>query len=76
MEVLQLENGIWNKINESDVELEVNSLNLMAREKMLQENINAEAEKAVVEKLRERLGPDIELDVRIGEDEALPVIKG
>ncbi len=76
IEVLQLNNGLWNKINPEDVELEVNSLNLMAREKMLQENINAEAEKAIVEKLRERLGPDIQLDIQIGSSESQPLIKG
>ncbi len=76
IEVMQLSNGLWNKINPEDIELEINSLNLMAREKMLQENINAEAEKAIIEKLRERLGPDLQVEVQIGARESLPLVKG
>ncbi len=76
LEVRMLRDGLWNKINPEDVELEVNSLNLMAREKMLQENIDGEAEKEIVRRLRERLGEEIDLEIRIGESPPIPLLKG
>ncbi len=58
VEVLELRNGLWNKITPGDVEDHVNTLSALARQRVWKAGINDEAEKAVVEKLKEKLGPD------------------
>jgi hypothetical protein len=63
VEVLELSNGLWNKINAEDVEDQINTLAALARQKLFKEGLNQEAERAVVLKLQEKLGPETRIEV-------------
>jgi hypothetical protein len=63
VEVLELSNGLWNKINAEDLEDQINTLAALARQKLFKEGLNQEAEKAVVIKLQEKLGPGTRIEV-------------
>ncbi|HEX8678975.1 MAG TPA: DUF4230 domain-containing protein, partial [Chthoniobacterales bacterium] len=56
VDVLELENGYWNRISAEDLENEFARLPKLARERAQQANLTAEAETALQKQLQERLG--------------------
>lgn len=60
-EVLALENGIWNRIRESDVADEVRVLPGLARRKALASGLEKEATDALAAQLREKFAPRYEV---------------
>ena len=58
VDVLEFENGFWNRISEADLEKELAALPALAREKAAQSELVIEAETALRQQLEARLGPD------------------
>ena len=58
VDVLEFENGFWNRISEADLEKELGALPVLAREKATQSELVIEAETALRQQLEARLGPD------------------
>src|SRR5207253_5008594 len=55
MDVLAFENGFWNRISGEDVQNELSILPQLAREKAVESNLPAEAERALQQQLDERI---------------------
>ena len=58
VDVLEFENGYWNRISAEDLEKELAALPALAREKAAQSDLLAEAERALQKHLEQRLGAD------------------
>lgn len=56
VDVLEFENGYWNRISAEEIEKELAALPRLAREKAEQADLTAEAERALEQQLQERLG--------------------
>ncbi len=56
VEVLEFENGYWNRISAADIENELGALPRLAREKAEQARLSDEAERALEGQLQQRLG--------------------
>ena len=56
VDVLEFENGYWNRISAEDIEKELAALPRLAREKAEQAHLAEEAERALEQQLQERLG--------------------
>ena len=63
LDMLTLDNGLWNRVQPEEFATEVNSLNLEAQLRARTEGLPAEAEKMLTDQLRQRLGPDIHLEI-------------
>jgi hypothetical protein len=63
LDLLTMDNGLWNKVEPEEFETEVNGLNLDARRQAMTEGLAAEAEKMLTEQLAQKLGPDIRLEI-------------
>ena len=63
LDVMTLENGLWNKVQPEEFAVEVNGLNLEARRKAVTDGLATEAAKMFTEQLQQKLGPDIRLEV-------------
>jgi hypothetical protein len=61
-EVLALENGLWNKINPKDLEVELQALPELARRKADQTGLPKEALETFTKRVREQLAPAYELE--------------
>jgi len=70
IEVLALENGLWNKISPTELETELRALPALAREKASQSGLIKEAVEAFTTRLRGHLGADYELDIRAASGES------
>ncbi len=57
IEVLTMDNGLWNHVQPEEFEQEVNLLNLEAHRKAWNEGVAGEAQKLLGEQLQEKLGP-------------------
>ena len=55
LDVLNMDNGLWNRVQPEEFEQEVNMLNLEARQKAWQTGVAAEAEKTFVEQIQQKL---------------------
>jgi hypothetical protein len=55
VDVLALENGLWNRISATDVESELTGLPQLAREKAAESDLPAEAERALQQQLEMRI---------------------
>jgi len=66
LDVLQFENGFWNRISAEDIQNELAQLPRLAREKAQQTSLTAEAEIALRKQLEERLGADRPLKLSFG----------
>jgi hypothetical protein len=55
MDVLAFENGFWNRISGEDVQNELSILPQLAREKAVESNLPAEAERTLQRQLNERI---------------------
>ena len=56
VDVLEFENGFWNRISAADLEKELGAMPKLAREKAMQSDVLAEAELALQKHLEQRLG--------------------
>ena len=63
LDVLTMDNGLWNRVQPDEFEQEVNALNLDARQKAWREGMAAEAEKTFAGQLQEKLGPGHRLEI-------------
>jgi len=61
-EVLLLENGLWNKINPKDLEVELQALPELARRKAAQTGLPNEAAETFMKRMREKLAPAYEVE--------------
>ncbi|MEQ1860210.1 MAG: DUF4230 domain-containing protein [Chthoniobacteraceae bacterium] len=61
-EVLALENGLWNKIQSSELETELRALPALAREKAAQTGLTVEALSTFQKRLREQFEPGYEIE--------------
>lgn len=61
-EVLLLENGLWNKINPKDLEVELQALPELARRKATQTGLPNEAAETFTKRMREKLAPAYEVE--------------
>ena len=66
VDVLEFENGYWNRISAADLEKELAQLPKLARERVQQANLTAEAEAALQQQLQERLGSERPVVVTFG----------
>ncbi len=55
MDVLELQNGYWNRISADDVQSELSILPQMARQKAMEAKLPEEAERALQEQIEERI---------------------
>jgi hypothetical protein len=58
IDVLEFENGFWNRISAAELEKELAALPKLAREKALQTDLRAEAEAALQKHLEQRIGTE------------------
>ena len=63
LDVLTMDNGLWNHVAPEEFEQEVNALNLDARQKAWREGMASEAEKIFAGQLQEKLGPEHRLEI-------------
>ena len=57
VDVLAFENGLWNRISAQDVQSELSTLPRLAREKAVENDLPAEAERALQRQIQERIHP-------------------
>lgn len=67
IEVLELTNGLWNRVKPGDLQGEINALTEQARSKAEGASLAREAESALTAQLRERLGNDCRLEIQFGD---------
>ena len=70
-EVLQLDSGLWNRIKPADVEVEMRSLPMLARQKATETGLQKEALESLTRQLKERFGNLYEVEVRVGSPASL-----
>ena len=70
VEVLEFQNGFWNKISASDLQKELAVLPKLAREKAEQAALAAEAETALREQLQHRVGTERPIELLFKPDRA------
>lgn len=73
VEVLEFENGFWNRISAADLQNELATLPKRAREKAEQTGLMTEAERALQKQLEERIGTSKPLNLIFGATAAPPM---
>lgn len=63
LDVLRMDDGLWNPVSTDDMTLEVNNLTMKARLKAAQGGTPAEAQRLFVEQLQEKLGPGHRVEI-------------
>ena len=63
LDVLTLEDGIWNHVKAGDLTSEINELNLDARGKAWHAGILDKAQRTLTDGLKEKIGPEYEVEV-------------
>ena len=63
LDVLSLDNGLWNHVQPEEFGSEVNLLNLEARRKAQEEHLSDEAGKLLTEQLQQKLGPERKVEI-------------
>ena len=63
LDVLSMDNGLWNHVQPEEFGLEVNLLNLEARRKAQEEHLSDEAGKLLTEQLQQKLGPERRVEI-------------
>lgn len=58
VDVLEFENGLWNRVSAADLEKELAALPALAREKVQQSELTAEAEGTLRKQLEDRIGTE------------------
>ncbi len=74
LDVLTLENGVWNHVKAGDLTDEINELNLDARSKVWHAGILDRAQQTFTGELREKLGSDYQVEVTTRSGTPLPGI--
>jgi hypothetical protein len=72
LEALDLQNGLWNRVQSEELQAELNTLNVEARIKALRAGMPREAETMLAEQLRQKLGPDFQLEISTSAGTNLP----
>ncbi len=65
LEILALENGIWNKIKPDELESDIRALSLLAKAKAHGAGLEREALTTLTDRLRNKLAPDFDVEVRV-----------
>lgn len=63
LDVLTMENGLWNHLSKEELESEVNVLGLEAHQKIQRNGTPAEAQRLFIEQLQEKLGPGHRIEI-------------
>ena len=63
LDVLTMDNGLWNHVQPEEFQQEVNLLNLEARRKAQDEHLSDEAQKLLTEQLQQKLGPGRRVEI-------------
>ena len=63
IEVLTMDNGLWNHLSSDELALEVNTLGMEAHLKATQNGTPAEAQRLFIERLQEKLGPGHRVEI-------------
>ncbi len=66
VEVLEFENGFWNRVSAEDLQNELATLPKLARERAVQSGLTTEAERALQKQLEERIGTTRPLQLVFG----------
>jgi hypothetical protein len=66
LDVMTMQNGLWNRVQPEEFAIEVNGLNMDARRAAQTEGLTAEAEKMLTGQLAQKLGPEIRLEIEPG----------
>jgi hypothetical protein len=69
VEVLELQNGYWNRISAADLQSELAALQKLARDKATQSGLTSEAEQALQKQIEERLGNTRPLRLMFGAEQ-------
>jgi hypothetical protein len=64
-EILAMENGLWNKVKAQDLEGELRSLPVLARQRATETGLQKEALESFKKQLQERFSPEYEVEVRV-----------
>ncbi|MDB6175820.1 MAG: hypothetical protein JWL59_5131 [Chthoniobacteraceae bacterium] len=65
VEVLSLQNGIWNKVSAPELEAELRGLPILARQKASEAGLQKEALEMITARLREKFGTQFDIEVRV-----------
>ncbi len=63
LDLLTMDDGLWNHVQPEEFADQVNDLTLNAHLQANQEGLKAEAEKMLTEQLRQKIGPDLRLEI-------------
>ena len=63
LDVLTMDNGLWNHVQPEEFQQEVNLLNLEARRKAQDEHLADEAQRLLTEQLQQKLGPERRVEI-------------
>lgn len=66
LEVLDVQNGMWNRVRSDEIKAELNTLNAEARLKALGAGMPREAEAMLTKQLREKLGERYSVEIAYG----------
>jgi hypothetical protein len=72
VQVLVLENGLWNYVSATDVQSELSTLPDLARQRAIESGLTTEAERALQRQLDARIHTTQPLHVKFGPEEATP----
>jgi hypothetical protein len=64
-EVLAMENGLWNKVKATDLEGELRSLPILARQRATETGLQKEALESFKKQIEERFAPEYTVEVRV-----------
>ncbi|MES2568437.1 MAG: DUF4230 domain-containing protein, partial [Verrucomicrobiota bacterium] len=67
VDVLSLQNGIWNKIEPGELEAEMRALPILARQKASDAGLQKEAIEMITARLREKFGAQFEIEVHVSD---------
>ena len=63
IDVLTMDNGVWNHLSKEELDSEINLLGLEAHLKAQQNGTPAEAQRMFIEQLQEKLGPGHRIEI-------------
>ena len=74
LEILTMENGLWNHLSKEELESEVNLLRLEAHQRSQRNGTPAEAQLKFIEQLQEKLGPGHRIEIVTPTPASTPVM--
>ena len=63
VQVLTMDDGLWNHLSTDDLSLEINNLTMEARLKAMHDGTAAEAQRLFIEQLQQKLGPSHRVEI-------------